>query len=415
MEVDNGIEEQRRSKREATAPQDRTPGLQTRNFIFGGTGTMQRNRTASVIALLFFLLGAGWLGAEPVEFPLNGGQEVPAETTDRMGNCEAYLDLSETEYDISCLHDVTEVFGAHIHNGAAGENGPIVFFFDAATTFSGVVSSSSLEEQAEMFSGSIEPVSFEEFLWLLRTGSLYVNVHSPAVPSGEIRGQILPPPSLFFSQFGNGEAGGLTVTSDIVLLNSASTGDPITAIVNLLDPDGNPLDVAFEGGSNQATIEPSRSATFRTDGMGDLVVGSASVTANGPVAGVIKFGIPGFGVAGVQSSKPLTAFLVPVRNEGTIRTALAIRNTSRIEIWVTLEAWVFVGGESVHLEAEIHLGVGAGSARFVDEIFPELDGQEFSGTVTAQVDDGHMAAIALEQGPGVFTTLPVTPPVTPLQ
>ena len=326
-----------------------------------------------------------------------------------MGNCEAYLGLYEPEYEISCLHDVTGVFGAHIHNGAGGENGPIVFFFDAATSFSGVVSPSSLEEQAEMFSGSIEPVSFEEFLSMLRTGNLYVNVHSPDVPSGEIRGQIPPPPSLFFSQFGNGAFDGISVTSDIVLLNSASTGDPITAAVNLLDPDGNPLDVGFEGGSNEATIEPSRSATFRTDGMGDLVVGSASVTANGPVDGVIRFAIPGFGVAGVQSAKPLSAFLVPVRNEGTIRTALAIRNTSRIEIWVTLKAWVIVGGESVHLEAEIHLGVGARSASFVDEIFPELDLQEFSGTVRAEVEEGHMAAIALEQGPGVFTTLPVTP------
>ena len=360
---------------------------------------MLRKGFVVAIFCLLVLVSAGPANAQPVEFPLSGNQEVPPVTTDASGHCEAYLNPAQDSYDIECTHDVTDdVTGAHIHKGAAGENGPIVFFFDAATTFSANVNSSSLANQPD-------PISFEEFLSLLNSGNLYVNVHTPANPGGEIRGQIPPPPSLFFPQFGNGTAGGLTLTSDIVLLNTASTGDPITASVNLLDPDGNPLDVGFEGGTSEATIEPRQSATFRTDGQGNLVTGSASVTANGPVAGVLRFTLPGFGVAGVQSSPPLSAFLVPVRNEGDIRTALAIRNTSRNAITVFCDFWF----GDLHLTTSFEIPVGGRTAQFVDEIFPELKDTDFNGTVVCQAGGGFMAAIALEQGEGVFTTLPVIP------
>ncbi len=332
--------------------------------------------------------------SQPVHFPLDGVQEVPPVFTDNSGHCEAYLNHAQDSYDIECTNDVTDATGAHIHRGPAGENGPIVFFFDAVTTFCANVTSSSLADQPD-------PISFEEFLDLLHTGNLYVNVHSPANPGGEILGQIPPPPSLFFPQVGNGEG----LTSDIVLLNTSSTGDPITASVNLLDPNGNPLDVGFEGGSSEATIGPLETATLRTDGMGDLVLGSASVTANGPISGVIRFAIPGLGVAGVPAAQKVGSFLVPVRNEGSVRTGLAIRNTSRNEITVTCTARV--GGMS--LEATVTIPVGGRLSQFVDEIFPELEGTEFDGSVVCKASEGFMAAVALEVGAGVFTTLPVTP------
>ncbi len=357
-------------------------------------GANMRKKSAVVLFGILILALSASVGAQPVEFPLEGSQEVPPVTTDRSGHCEAYLNHAQTSYDISCTHDVTDVVAAHIHRAPTGVNGPIVFFFDADTTFSATVNSSTLSDQPD-------PISFEDFLSLLNSGNLYVNVHSPANPGGELRGQIPPPPSLFFAQIGNG--GGLT--SDIVLLNSASTGDPILASVNLLDPNGNPLNVGFEGGGSEATLAPRESATLRTDGQGDLVVGSASVTANGPVAGVVRFTIPNIGVAGVQSSSPLPAFLVPVRNEGVVRTALAIRNTSMNEITVTCSFWA----GDLHLETMITIPVGGRIAEFVDEIFPELEGTEFSGTVVCEASGGFMAATALEQGPGVFTTLPVTP------
>ena len=172
-----------------------------------------------------------------------------------------------------------------------------------------------------------------------------------------------------------------------------------------MDPDGDPLEIDFLGGSSQFSIDPLRSVTLRTDGQGPLAVGSATVnTSADTVDGVIRFAIPGFGVAGVPASPVLTKALVAVRNEGSIRTALAIRNTDTSEMKVNVQVWV----DGIHLETMITIPVGGQIARFVDEIFPDLSG-EFSGTALLEgVDGGSFAAIALEQGPSVFTTLPVT-------
>lgn len=341
-------------------------------------------------------------GAQPLVFPLEGSQEVPAVTTDAMGSCTATV--SGTQFDIGCTNNVQNITAAHIHNGPPGIIGPIVFFFDAGTTLGGLVTPASLAQQAMDFSGQITPISFQDFLDELNAGNLYVNVHSDANPIGEIRGQIPPPPSLFFAQFGNGtDAGtGLTITSDIVLINTASTVSQTTVFTEFLNADGDPSPVGFD----PVTLDPLESTTLRTDGMGDLEIGSVSVTAiGGPVGGVIRMSIPGFGVAGVPGQTPLNRAIVPVRNEGDVRTAIAIRNTSdnAIDVEVT-----FRGG-GMELTEQLSIPVGGREARFVDEIFGDLFGTEFSGTVEIDAGQDTFVALALEQGNGVFTTLPVVP------
>ncbi len=50
-------------------------------------------------------------------------------------------------------------------------------------------------------------------------------------------------------------------------------------------------------------------------------------------------------------------------------------------------------------------------AKFIDELFPEADTDDFVGTLVVQASGGEIVATALELGdePGQFTTLPVTP------
>ena len=214
--------------------------------------------------------------AQVVLFDLEGDQEVPPASTSNSGSCTGDLNALQTGFDVSCTNNVPGVTGGHIHNAPAGTNGPIVFFFDATTTFSAVVSESSLASQQSTHSGSITPISYENFLKELLSGNLYVNVHSTSWPGGEIRGQIPPPPSLFFSpQFGNGDG----FSSDIVLINSASTGDPVTGEVLFYNPDGSQIDpFGF-------SIDPLQSTTLSADGQGPLVVGSAAVSSDGPLGG----------------------------------------------------------------------------------------------------------------------------------
>ena len=60
--------------------------------------------------------------------------------------------------------------------------------------------------------------------------------------------------------------------------------------------------------------------------------------------------------------------------------------------------------------AEIELGGMASTARFIDQLFPEVDTEGFQGTVCVKAQGGSVAVVAIEQGstPGEFTTLQVT-------
>jgi len=118
-------------------------------------------------------------GIELVIGPLEGRQQVPR--LDSSGSGRVALTLGRTSGDFvlnanaSGLADAT---AAHIHEGLAGINGPIVV---------------DLEQDANdpgrwFASGTFDPALTEA----LDAGRLYVNVHTPANPGGEIRGQLAP-------------------------------------------------------------------------------------------------------------------------------------------------------------------------------------------------------------------------------
>ncbi len=82
------------------------------------------------------------------------------------------------EYDVT-VHDLTgPATVAHIHQGAAGEQGLPVF------TLSPVAGSTT------SFHGETEPLTAAQLTTLLQ-GGFYVNVHTAANPGGEVRGQIV--------------------------------------------------------------------------------------------------------------------------------------------------------------------------------------------------------------------------------
>ena len=170
------------------------------------------------------------LHGQALTFSLDGSQEVPPVTTDASGNCNGLI--APNSFGIDCqASGLSEVVGAHIYKAPAGQNGGVVFAFSAATTFSAVVNAESLQEQSSS-------LTWPEFLESLLAGELYVNVHSPANPGGEIRGQI--PLQTTFEHFGNGGTG-VSIVSDIVFVNSATTGGAVNGTVYFFDQDGNPI------------------------------------------------------------------------------------------------------------------------------------------------------------------------------
>lgn len=120
-------------------------------------------------------------GARLFQADLKGSNEVPAVTTAATGRGVLALNAnaSAVSYRVT-VKDIDKITGAHIHQGAAGVNGPVI----APIFFGG------LFDPANPVSGTV-PVNTLLVLNMLG-GDYYLNVHTTDFPNGEIRGQIEP-------------------------------------------------------------------------------------------------------------------------------------------------------------------------------------------------------------------------------
>lgn len=109
-------------------------------------------------------------------FHLSGDQEVPPVATPERGGCMGRFDSGASELTLVCTHDVNLPTLMHIHRGAAGVNGDVVF--DMGEPESPVIATWS-----GMTPGDVAD---------LFAGNFYLNIHTSGRPAGAIRGQILP-------------------------------------------------------------------------------------------------------------------------------------------------------------------------------------------------------------------------------
>ena len=223
--------------------------------------------------------------------------------------------------------------------------------------------------------------------------------------------------TLDFAHFANGAL----ITSDLVFVNVGT--HPIRPALYFYDQEGQPiaaesmvevtgdLEIREDGSlSIQTAMEPLGELTISTHGQGELVSGSVKVVAFGPIGGVLRFDLPGIGVAGVGASPPLSDAIFPVRRqEAGINTGVAIHNLESSPEIVRCE---LMSGGTV-LEAEsIPLEANGQSSWFIDAAFPDTDTSGFVGSVHCDAEGpGMFTAVALELDAvnRIFTTLPVLP------
>jgi len=141
--------------------------------------TIHRKSILSFAAatLMAGLLAAGATFAAEMKVKLSGDQEVPPVQTQASGN--GTITVNE---DMSVSGSVTttgiKATAAHIHEAAAGKNGPVVV---------------PLEKKSDNeFSVPAGAKLSEAQYKALKAGNLYVNVHSDAHKGGEIRAQLKP-------------------------------------------------------------------------------------------------------------------------------------------------------------------------------------------------------------------------------
>ena len=234
---------------------------------------------------------------------------------------------------------------------------------------------------------------------------------------------------LDFAHFANGDG----ITSDLVFVNVEtqpsgpaptpfhSAIPPIRPALYFYDKEGNPiaaesvvdltgdLEVTEDGGLTvQTEMEPLGELTVSTHGQGELVSGSVKVVSDGPIGGVLRFDLPGIGVAGVGASHPVRDALFPARRQaGGISTAAAIHNPEKEAIGVICR---LMSGGVVLEEVEIPLEANGQEARFIEEVFTRTDTSDFVGLVRCTAPGMFTGvAVELDAANRIFTTLPVVP------
>ena len=203
---------------------------------------------------------------------------------------------------------------------------------------------------------------------------------------------------LDFAHFANGDG----LTSDLVFVNLSTersrpaptpfhsdilparpvlyfygTGGEPMAAESVVDITGD-LEVMEDGGLTVLTeMEPLGVLTISTHGRGELVSGSVRVIADEPIGGVLRFDLPGIGVAGVGVSSPLSDAIFPVRRqEAGINTGVAIHNLGEEAMEVTCE---LMQGGTVRDDVSIPLAANGQSSWFINEAFPAADNVRFRG------------------------------------
>ena len=239
---------------------------------------------------------------------------------------------------------------------------------------------------------------------------------------------------LDFAHFANG--GG--TTSDLVFVNvstrpSGPGPSPFHAVIlpsrpalyfydqggNLIGPESvvdltGDLVVTGDGAlSVQTEMEPLGELTISTHGRGELVSGSVKVVSEGPIGGVLRYALPGIGVTGVGASQPVRDALFPVRQEGGLDTAAAIRNLTESDLVATCR---LMKDGAVLEETQIPLAANGQESQYIEEMFTftGADVSDFVGSVRCTVPaegEGMFTGVAVEidEGNRILTTLPVVP------
>ena len=235
--------------------------------------------------------------------------------------------------------------------------------------------------------------------------------------------------ALDFAHFANGDG----TTSDLVFVNMKTEPSgpaptpfhvaipPIRPVLYFYDREGNPiaaeslvdvtgdLEIREDGGLTvQTQMDPLGVLTISTHGQGEVVSGSVKVVSEGPIGGVLRFDLPGIGVAGVGASPPVRDVIFPARRQAEeISTAAAIHNMEEEAIVVSCR---LMSKGAVLEEVEISLAAYGQEAQFIEEMFTTTDASNFAGSVRCTAP-GRFTGVAVELDAGnrIFTTLPVVP------
>jgi CHRD domain len=119
---------------------------------------------------------------------LTGDEEVPPVQTEATGVAEfTPMGMDSIGYRINATN-IEGATAGHVHQGAEGENGPVVVtLFKYDTPMNQVSENGTIT--ADKLEGPMAGKQISDLATAGGNGTLYVNVHTEKNPNGEIRGQ----------------------------------------------------------------------------------------------------------------------------------------------------------------------------------------------------------------------------------
>jgi hypothetical protein len=145
------------------------------------------------LALLALVPALGMAKSHAYKAELSGSAVIPEVTTTAKGAAEFEdtMDGKELKYKLT-VEGIESVTAAHIHIAKKGKNGPPVAGLFAGPkkegTFSGTLGEGTITDKDLV--GPMAGKTLKDLIKALRSGELYVNVHTDKYPDGELRGQI---------------------------------------------------------------------------------------------------------------------------------------------------------------------------------------------------------------------------------
>ncbi len=135
-----------------------------------------------ISAILFSVLSCNKDNKNPVvtfQAALNGSSETPPNNSTSTGVATLTYDTVAKKFSVTVSYTGIAPTAGHIHKGAPGVPGGVVFGFTDVSKSPFTYSSPVLTDAQKND---------------LYTGNYYVNLHSAAYPEGEIRGQLVRQP-----------------------------------------------------------------------------------------------------------------------------------------------------------------------------------------------------------------------------
>jgi len=171
----------------------------------------------------------GQIAPAPIEVlftVLSGDQEVPAVMTAASGLAATTVDRDTGTVTLHLnAMGAADATASHIHVGSAGQNGAVLIAL--------------AQDMADVGHWSVSGAQLDSMgLANYKGGQLYVNLHTPANPGGEIRGQVVPPDAANFDIQAPSVSlvsPGATVSGTVTLTANASDDQAVIAVRFLVD------------------------------------------------------------------------------------------------------------------------------------------------------------------------------------